>query len=288
MRYYAYSLEFDGNKSIIQSNSFASKKGGLSLDFDKGLIELYEPEKEHNKNRSIILDADAKTYPFSIGSYFKVNWDGTVNASNGSFAGTIYAWDGYFSGSITASDINGGTITGSSISAAEISGGTISGSEIVTDKLYAGTTDGYKYQKWTREDTSKSWSQSSETYVFTDNNGSEYYPNNNAETALVKYTYIGPITGKKAAHLGTFTGGINAIDPETGVETVEETQVCGIEVMQGTEYPLVLRSDQRALLGSNKGDIFIMAKLGQVGIWGESFRCHVPKNKQFGIYARFA
>jgi hypothetical protein len=138
-------LEFNGDKSIIESNAFVSGLGGLSLDFDKGLIEMYEPEKKHDKKKSIILDASATSYPLTIGEYFKVKWDGSLEATNGHFSGTIYAWDGYFSGSITASDINGGTITGSSISAAEISGGTISGSEIVTDKLYAGTTDGYKY-----------------------------------------------------------------------------------------------------------------------------------------------
>ena len=91
-------LEFDGNKSIIQSNSFASKKGGLSLDFDKGLIEVYEPDKAHNSNKSIIINAAATSNPFKIGDFFKVNWDGTLDATNGIFSGKITSDEGEIGG----------------------------------------------------------------------------------------------------------------------------------------------------------------------------------------------
>ena len=117
--------------------------------------------------------------------------------------------------------------------------------------------------------------------------GKTYYPNNNESTALIKYVYDKPVTGNKAAYLGTFTGGIPSIDPNTGKESVTETQVCGIDIIPGTKYPLVLRSDQRVLLRSNLGNVMIMAG-GQVGIWGNSLKCNIPKDKQEGIYARFA
>lgn len=279
-------LEFNGDKSIIESNAFASGLGGLSLDFDKGLIEMYEPEKKHDKKKSIILDASATSHPLTIGEYFKVNWDGSLQATNGHFSGTIYAWDGYFSGSITASSIDGSTITGTTISAAEIEGGTIYGSEIVTDKLYAGTMSGFKYDKYTRKDTKSKWVKA-DTYIFTKNHGTIYYPNNNAATALTKFEYVADVSGSKVAHLGTYTGGIPSIDPDTGEESTTETQICGIDVMDGIEYPLSLRANQRVLLRSNVSDVMIMSG-GQVGFWGKSLRCHVPKDQQYGIYARFA
>ena len=280
-------LEMSGEKSTIQSSSFKEKKGGLSLDFDDALIELYEPGKAHKEEKSIIMDARKQTYPFTIGKKFSVNWDGRVDASDGYFEGTIYAEDGYFSGSIEASSIDGGTITGTSISAAEINGGTISGTEIITDKLFAGTVEGYSYEKWTRNKTSDSWSNSGEVYIFTSGSlGDPYYPNGNESTALVKYQNKKSVSGSTVAHLGTFTGAIPAANAD-GSYKEEETQVCGISIIDGTNYPLVLRAEQRALLKSEKGDVMIMAG-GQVGLWGESIRFHVPAEDQYGIYARFA
>ena len=117
--------------------------------------------------------------------------------------------------------------------------------------------------------------------------GNPYYPNGNESTALIKYVYDKPVKGSKVAHLGTFTGGIPSIDPNTGKESVTETQVCGIDIIPGTKYPLVLRSDQRVLLRSNLGNVMIMAG-GQVGIWGDSIKCNIPAKDQHGIYARFA
>jgi hypothetical protein len=161
------------------------------------------------------MDARKETYPFTIGKKFKVNWDGRVDASDGYFEGTIYAEDGYFSGSIEASSIDGGTITGTSISAAEINGGTISGTEIITDKLFAGTVEGYSYEKWTRNKTSDKWSNSGEVYIFTSGSlGDPYYPNGNESTALVKYENRKSVGGSTAAHLGTFTGAIPAVNAD--------------------------------------------------------------------------
>lgn len=99
-------LEFDGNKSIIESNAFASGLGGLSIDFDDGLIEMYKPDQAHDKKRSIILDADAKNYPFTIGENFQVKWDGSIEANNGEFSGEISASE------ISGTDIYTSTLHG--------------------------------------------------------------------------------------------------------------------------------------------------------------------------------
>lgn len=282
-------LEFNGDKSIIESNAFASGLGGLSLDFDKGEIKMYEPEKKHDNHKSIILDASEGIYPLTIGDYFKVKWDGSLWTTEGYFSGTIYADSGYFSGSIESSSINSSTITGTIINAATINSGTISGTEITTDKLYAGTTSGYQYLQYKRSKVTEEWKSTGETYIFTNNMGNPYYPNGNESTAYIKYVYDKPVTGSKVAHLGTFTGGIPVLDANnkpTG--EVTETQVCGIDIISGTKYPLVLRSDQRVLLRSDLGNVMIMAG-GQVGIWGDSISFNnIPKDKQYGIYARFA
>lgn len=270
-------LEFNGDKSIIESNAFASGLGGLSLDFDKGVIKMYEPNKKHDNHKSIILDAAATSYPFTIGDKFEVNWDGSIIAKDGSFE------NGYFSGYIHSSKIYSGYIYG-----ANIESGTISGAEITTDKLYAGTTSGYQYLQYRRSEVNEEWKSTGETYVFTNNIGNTYYPNGNESTALIKYEYDKPVTGSKVAHLGTFTGSIPVLDANNKpTEEETETQVCGINIISGTNYPLVLKSDQRALLRSKLGDVMIMAG-GQVGIWGKSLKCNIPKDKQEGIYARFA
>lgn len=98
-------LEFNGNKSVIESNAFASGKGGLSLDFDDGVIKMYEPNKSHNRERSIILDADASEFPFTIGSNFSVDWDGGIWAKKGTFEGNIDAISGEFSQNLKANQL---------------------------------------------------------------------------------------------------------------------------------------------------------------------------------------
>ena len=146
---------------------------------------------------------------------------------------------------------------------------------------------GFKYDKYTRKDTKSKWVKA-DTYIFTKNHGATYYPNNNAATALTKFKYVADVSGSKVAHLGTYTGDIPSIDPDTGEESTTETQICGIDVMDGIEYPLSLRANQRVLLRSNVSDVMIMSG-GQVGIWGTGgIRFHVPADKQYGIYARFA
>ena len=86
-------LEFDGNKSTIQSNLMASaNNGGMKLDFDDGYIQLKQP---NSKNNEIWIDAQKGVEkPVRIGSKFKVAWDGSLEAVNGTFQGNIDADSG--------------------------------------------------------------------------------------------------------------------------------------------------------------------------------------------------
>ena len=67
---------------------------------------MYKPNQAHDKKRSIILDADAKNYPFTIGENFQVKWDGSIEANNGEFSGEISASE------ISGTDIYTSTLHG--------------------------------------------------------------------------------------------------------------------------------------------------------------------------------
>jgi hypothetical protein len=80
---------------------------------------LYEPEKVHSDEKSIIINAGASNKPFKIGTKFWVEWDGSLHADNGEFEGTI-----------NSSKINGGTVTGA---------------KIVGGSIYVPTEEGWKF-----------------------------------------------------------------------------------------------------------------------------------------------
>lgn len=88
---------FNGNKSVITSNAFASGNGGLELDFDNGKITLKNPNNS-TKSGTITIDAAARTTPFTIGSKFEIDWDGSMAATDGDFEGTITAESGSIGG----------------------------------------------------------------------------------------------------------------------------------------------------------------------------------------------
>ena len=94
-------LQFDGNKSTIESNAFATGLGGLSLDFDAGRVLIKNPIKikEHEINTlKIDMNVEDETTPLKIGKTtspkFKVDWDGTIYAVNGEFEGKVEATSG--------------------------------------------------------------------------------------------------------------------------------------------------------------------------------------------------
>lgn len=97
-------LEFNGDKSTIESNAFAENKGGMSLDFDDGRILIKNPiqiEDYEINDLKIDLNVSDKATPLKIGEStnpkFRVNWDGSMYATDGHFEG-----DGEFAGHIEA------------------------------------------------------------------------------------------------------------------------------------------------------------------------------------------
>ena len=133
-------LEFNGNKSIIQSNSMANNSGGLLLDFDDGLIKMINPTNDPKKG-TILLNAGATTSepPFKIGDKFSVNWDGTMTATDGNFTG----------------DITGGTITIGNNFSVDSSGNMVASNGKFTGTINSesGTIGGWKIGKTTLEGT---------------------------------------------------------------------------------------------------------------------------------------
>lgn len=116
-------LEFNGNNAKINNvvASEGNELGYMELDFNTPKIILQGKKSNGTNNDNTIemgftgitpqgmlpyinLNGDGlnSTYPLQVGSYFKVKWDGTIYASNGTFSGTIYATDGTFSGQLEA------------------------------------------------------------------------------------------------------------------------------------------------------------------------------------------
>lgn len=96
-------IEFDGDKSTITSAAFGANTGGMQMNFKDGIITMYAPnEAESSRNTKFIsFDVTKSSNPFTIGTRFFVDWDGTLTASNGNFYGTVsadymYAVDAYF------------------------------------------------------------------------------------------------------------------------------------------------------------------------------------------------
>ena len=92
-------LEFNGEKSTIYSAKMVNNKGGMLLDFDDGIIELiqYDKEKDAAGENSILFDAGSdSTLPISVGKdkKFKVEWDGKITATDGDFKGKVTAESG--------------------------------------------------------------------------------------------------------------------------------------------------------------------------------------------------
>lgn len=139
-------IEFDGEKSIIQSAVYQDGKG-MSINLLAGTINAHEFELNvggtRNNADTIFISTNPNNYPLQIGSKFYVKWDGTLKATNGEFSGTItgtsISASDISGGTISGGTISGGTISGTSISASNISGGTISGGTITGAIISAGS-----------------------------------------------------------------------------------------------------------------------------------------------------
>ena len=82
-------IYIDGNEATIYSETYNSKNHGIKIDLNDPYIVL-----SNSYNQETIAKASTNTYPFQIGSKFKVKWDGTIYATNGEFSGHIEASSG--------------------------------------------------------------------------------------------------------------------------------------------------------------------------------------------------
>lgn len=100
-------------------------------------LDAYKNNDSGQKIGEIILDTRQSAYPLQIigsndnGNYFKVNWNGSLEARGGSFRGTINATSGTIGGWTIGSD-EWGTLSGGRI---EASSGKIGGWEIQENSL---------------------------------------------------------------------------------------------------------------------------------------------------------
>lgn len=277
-------LEFNGEKSVIQSNRMAEGLGGMLLDFDDGLIHLINPDNA-TRSGEIKINAAAKRTPFTIGENFGVDWDGKLTATDGTFSGTIYA----DSGTLGDLDVEGtldcseGTIIG-----AEIIGGTISGA-----RIYFGEGSFYVY-----EGTLSSGEK--RTFKFSEDQGKTTSVKINGET--VSLTFVEKQDATEAGFLGYSTGSYN-FDGQlisSGVLALDSTGLEGSDGDPKASLPIVVRSADRILLYSSDSWVMLQNKNvkiqagipdGYVTIEAKHIQftgdAANPEN-QHNIYARFA
>ena len=131
-------LLFNGNTSTITSELYASSKSskGMILDFNNGLIKLCSS----TGNIEINAKPTGGSHPFTIGSNFSVEWDGTLHASNGDFDdGTITGGSINIGDDVFTVDSDGNLIATSATITGTIyaSAGKIGGFTITNDALYS-------------------------------------------------------------------------------------------------------------------------------------------------------
>lgn len=142
-------IEFDGEKGIIESGNYESNgTAGMSINLKEGTINAHQFELNvggsRNTINTIFISTDRNKYPLQIGRRFYVDWDGTINATDGKFTGEINATSGKLGnldvvGTLNVSGIiKGGRIEGSSINAGTITGSVISGNATAGGSLKFG------------------------------------------------------------------------------------------------------------------------------------------------------
>ena len=275
-------LEFNGEKSVIESNAFASGLGGISIDFDEGFIKMYEPNKIHAKNKSIILDASANTTPFTIGDNFQVDWDGSLWANNGAFNGSILADYGEFQG-LNVSQLYADEATISSLYLP---------SGLETPYVRFGSVTTTTYRKFTRDNKTDSWVDTGQEVNFS----SSPTPSEN-----VKYVPIGS-TSNYAGYLGVFSGW-DANYRETKVVGILNEYASSVNDPARTVIENAYGGNIRIGNNSTNNDYIILQgtldfqaetayiktlKFTNTDNTGSISFVGVPAGNQYGIYARFA
>ena len=101
-------ISFSDTEAIIQSGTYNNGSGlGMKIDLYSGIIDAhsftltagqYGSNPNNEDNNRILIDTNAQLYPLQISKNFKVQWDGSVDASNGTFKGRIEADEGDIAG----------------------------------------------------------------------------------------------------------------------------------------------------------------------------------------------
>lgn len=112
----------DANPTFsVNTSGYMKATSGKIANWNIGTDNLYTDGATFSGTTGMYFGASG----LRIGQYFKVDSDGKITATSGTFSGTLSAGV-----SISSPSISGGSITSSSISSANISGGYISGSVI--------------------------------------------------------------------------------------------------------------------------------------------------------------
>ena len=92
----------------LQSKNFSdddTSKTGVKFDLNTGKLTGYDFLIQAGQgDKKLIIDSDSESKPLIIGTNFKVDWNGKIEATGGKFSGTLTAATGTFTGTITADE----------------------------------------------------------------------------------------------------------------------------------------------------------------------------------------
>lgn len=284
-------IYIDGNDATIYSETYNSKNHGIKIDLNDPYIVL-----SNSYNEDTIANSSTDTYPFQIGTKFKVKWNGTIYATDGEFSGHINAYSGTIgnwtisseddepgkTGSLYSNDGNivlntqgdGSIIIGSNIS-----------NRIVIDASDSGTINMSTNSVLTGGIIKAGTLQSNggdngriilQGYLqVKDSNGID----TNTYLGYME-SDIGDSTGKGAKGIGMrYSGGTN--NPKSYVKATADNAGISYDIDGNGQNTAYVTVQNEATINSKK-------YTNVVGLGGNALQCGVPADKQFGIYARFA
>ena len=252
---------FDGDKGVIESDLWSSQTQGMHIDLDDGIIKFANADKYIN------IDSTQIDYPFQIGinnsPNLKIDWEGKMIANSAKLIAaqidTATMWDLTLLGYLTGDTGDFNTLSAGSL---QVPKATIK--EISTDFIYLGSSPSIKYQEYIYNTTTKVWSPGSVT---------SYAPGTvPRNTATNIYMPVDSIQGSNFL-----------IKMGTGNDGRKDTVI--VE-MNAPSNSIALYSGVNILLSAT-GSNLIRGNLTHLGSGKIDFTA-VPKDQQFGIYARFA
>lgn len=257
-------INIDGNEATIYSTNWEEQ--GMMIDLNDPFIKLngnysYKVnEKSIIERGSIVLNAKEETqYPFQIGTHFKVKWDGTIYAIGGHFSGEITANSGTI-GSWKIVDVDATTNAGCLMSS--------DGSIILDPSSYG-------------------------TIIMGQNS---IISGGTLKGSI--FEIQGTKTGDRTANVN---GGIKCMGRHTEGGTFQEIGQIGLLIGSNTGIDETLNVGIISKLNTNlnSGGIILQSEkhiriqansysTGSIYLYSNELHVSAPKNKQFGIYARFA